>query len=140
MKRNFFSILTFIVCLMVFFSTTFAFAATNLMTYNGRGIRDKDSVETFVLSQSTTITLEHSTTGVTDNGTQPNEKCQLLVSLMKKGTFSYAETGDEIRTTGIESKSATWTKAKGTYKLHFATKMLTETWWPGANIEGRIYK
>lgn len=141
MKKNFFRICTLTLCFAIFFCTSVAFAAsTTLMSYNGIGIRDKDSVEKFTLGKSTTIHLEHETTAVEYNGPNEDSACELKVSLMKKNTLSYTETGDEIKTTGIQSKTATWTKAAGTYRLHFATKMKTETWWPGATINGRIYK
>ncbi len=141
MKKTNFRISAIVLCITVIFSTSVVFASTTtLMSYSGRGIRDKDSVETFSLSKNTTIHLEHKTTGVQYNGAQPDSKCSLQIALLKKGTFSYAATGDEVYMTGLGAKNTAWTKSSGTYRLHFATKALSETWWPGADIEGRIYK
>ena len=139
-KKVFSKILVVTFCLSLFLTTTVAFAATVLLSYNGTGIRDMDSAQTFELSSQTKITLKHNTTGVTYNVTQPNSKAVLTVNLMRKGFLFWGNTGDSITTTGIQSKTVTWTKSEGKYKLHFTTKALSETWWPGVNVNGTITK
>lgn len=139
-KKTFAKILIITFCISLILTTTVAFAATVLLSYNGTGIRSMDSAQTFELSSQTTIKLNHHTTGVTYNGTQPDNKAVLTVNLMRKGTIFWSNTGDSITTTGIQNKSATWTKSSGKYKLHFSTQALSETWWPGVNVNGTITK
>lgn len=139
-KKSLSKVIVVVFCLSIFLSTSVAFAATTLLSYSGTGIRDKSSAQTFELTKSTKIKLTHNTTGVTYNGTQPNSKAILTVDLMRKGTIFYSRTGDSITTTGIQSKTATWRKSSGKYKLHFTTKTWTETWWPGVNVNGKITK
>ena len=56
-KKVFSKILVVTFCLSLFLTTTVAFAATVLLSYNGTGIRDMDSAQTFELSSQTKITL-----------------------------------------------------------------------------------
>ncbi len=63
----------------------------------------------------------------------------LAISLVLTMTIASVQAQD-VSPIADNCRTATWTKAAGTYRLHFATKMKTETWWPGATINGRIYK
>lgn len=139
-KNYLFKLIVSAFCFAMIFSTSIAFAATTLLSYSATGVRDMHSANSFTLSSQTKVTLKHNTTGVTYNGTQPNSKAVLTVNLMRKGTVLYAKTGGSFTTTGIKSKTVSWKKSAGTYRLQFTTTALSETWWPGVDINGKVTK
>ena len=135
------SIMLITCCIMLASSTAVAFAASNLMTYNGTGIRQKASVHSFTLSKSTTFTVKHNTTGVTYIGTNSPSQYTLYIHLQKKNGLQYTNTGDSFSLKGIGSKNKTWTKAAGTYRLYFQSPYPGEGQvWAGFNINGKVVK
>ena len=127
---------TFFCVLLLCTMVTYA-ASTTLMTYNGTGIRDKNSVKTFTLSSTTTITVQHTTTGFEKN--LPVTK-YVEISLLRKGPFMYNKTGDSFCVYGVDSRSKSWTKDSGTYRLNFRTYGSYQGEWAGANIRGSVTK
>lgn len=145
-KKRKLELIALVLVLFFALSTVSAFAATTLMTYNGTEIRNKDSVNTFSLSGTTTITLNHKTTAWTGKGDLSNNECKITINLLKKGTIGYSDTGDSVTYVGVNSssyKTKSWTKASGTYRLHFKTGVTREMgsyYYPGADINGNIKK
>lgn len=65
MKKNCFlsKIAAFLLCFILLTSTTVVFAgSTNLMSYSGKGICAKASVQNFELTKDTKITIDHNQT------------------------------------------------------------------------------
>lgn len=87
-NRN--SVLLIVCCMILIAGTVSAYAATSLMTYNGSGIRQKVSVNSFTLSKSTIVTVKHSTTGVTYIGTNSPSNYTLKIYLQKKNGLKYS--------------------------------------------------
>lgn len=128
-------------CIMLLISTLTAHAATNLMEYNGTGIRQKSSVNSFTLNKKTTFTVKHNTTGVTYIGKNSPSKYTLNIYLQKKSGLQYSNTGDSFSLKGVGSKNKKWTKNKGTYRLYFQSPYPGEgKIWAGFNINGKIVK
>lgn len=128
-------------CIILLVSTAFAYAATNLMTYNGTGIRQKSSVNSFTLSKSTAFTVKHSTTGVKYIGNNSPSNYKLIIYLQKKNGLQYSNTGDSFSLKGTGNKSKSWTKGKGTYRLYFQSPYPGEgKVWAGFDINGKVVK
>ena len=125
---------TFFCVLLLCTMVTYA-ASTTLMTYNGTGIRDKNSVKTFKLSSTTTITVHHTTTGFEKN--LPVTK-YVEISLLRKTGFSFYKTGDSFCVYEANSGSKSWRKDSGTYRLNFRTYGSYQGEWAGANIRGSV--
>ena len=133
------AIVAFTTLLLVFMLMPSVFAgSTLLMSYDGTGIRSKDSVQNFQLTSSTNITLKHKTTAVSDIGIMDPKKCELIISLLKKGTLFYSATGNTLTVYGVSQSSVTWIKGSGKYKLHFETMRLVPDMWPSGNIFGTV--
>lgn len=122
----------------LFLCTTLAFAAsTTLMTYNGTGIRDKNSVSNFTLSSRSSFTVRHRTTSFE---TSVPVDMSVTISLLRKNGLSYNKTGDSFNVYGASSDSKSWTKDSGTYKLNFHTNGAWQGTWAAANISGSVTK
>lgn len=132
--------MAFLFCIILLASTTVAFAgSTTLITYAGSGIRSKKSVQNFELTESTKITVHHQQE--VNPAYLPRENyCSMRVSLQKKGTLFYSDTGDEFTLYGSNSTTKSWTKAKGTYRLWFSSIPLSDETWPAYEIEGKVTK
>ena len=121
-------------CTILIF-TSVALAGETLMTYKGKGIRDKMSVDSFKLTKKTKYVVSHKTTNDCPN----NLKMQ--IRLMKKnsaGAWKYAD--KKFTQTGKGSSSATWTDSKGNYRLHFYIPKPGYGSWGSMNIEGTVKK
>lgn len=132
-----------IFCVFVIMSTVTAFAATTtLLTYEGTGIRDKNTISQAKLSKKTTITVKHTTSDVVNIGKLDPNKYSLKVTLLKKGSISWNDTGDSFYVQGKTTKTVSWTKSAGTYKLNFYSKKPTSSGavWPAFDISGKITK
>lgn len=69
-------------------STTVVFAAsTTLMSYEGKGIRAKESVQTFELTKETKITIDHDQT-ISPSYAPRESVSSMTVILQKKELFS----------------------------------------------------
>ena len=109
------------------------------MTYEGFGIRSKKSAQNIELNAETSITVNHDQT--VNTAYLPRESsCSMTVSLQKKGLLVYSDTGDEFTLYGSNSTVKTWNKAKGTYRLWFASNALSDETWPSYDIEGKVTK
>lgn len=139
-KYNQLRIIISMFLVIVMLSTTTVFAATTLLSYDGTGIRGKDSVHSFELSKKSTITVKHTTTDIGSIGGKSPSNYSIVVSLLKKNNLFYNSTGDDFTVKGIKSKNATWTKSAGTYKLHFQAKKTTDGLSPAFDIKGKVVK
>lgn len=139
MKKYFLSkITTFLLCFILLASTFVAFAAsTELLSYNGTGIRSKASVQNFKLTKETTITINHNQT-VNPAYQMREPYCSMKVSLQKKGTIFYSDTGDSVTTYGSGGFKRSYTKSSGTYRLYFASIPLADETWPAYDINGTV--
>lgn len=140
MKKNYFlaKITTFLLCFILLASTVVAFAAsTELLSYNGKGIRSKASVNNFKLTKETTITIDHNQT-VNPAYQMRESYCSMEVSLQKKGTIFYSNTGDSVTTYGSGGFTRSYTKSAGTYRLYFSSIPLADETWPAYDINGTI--
>lgn len=117
-------------------------SVTSLMAFAGDGIRNKDSEHTFTLSKTKKIKVSHSTSKWVDKGDLTNSQCKMTISLLKKGSLGgYNDTGDKFSLVGVGGKQVIYTKAAGTYRLHFkvsVTKQGGSQYYPGANINGNV--
>lgn len=126
---------TFIFCIIMIFSSITAFAATTLLSYNGTGIGGKYSVNSFSLSDTTSITINHNTSAWTN--CSPSASPTLNIQVRKKNIVGlYAETGNEFSKTGTGSTSMSYSLNSGTYKLYFYTNHATAK----ADIDGSVTK
>lgn len=139
-KCNKLKIIISMFLVIVMLSTTTVFAATTLLSYDGSGIRSKDSVNSFSLSKKTTITVKHTTTDIKSIGSKSPSNYSIIVSLKKKNNLFYTLTGDDFTVKGITSKNTTWTKSAGTYKLYFHGKKTTDGLSPAFDIKGKVVK
>lgn len=124
-----------VLCVLVVVSTV-AFAEGELMTYNGEGIMDKDSIGKFTLEETRTFTVYHNTSSFPVLA--PGSTGSVTISLLRKGAFFFNETGDEFTVVGVAAGYKRWTKTAGTYKLHFRVDGSNYGILPTANINGRV--
>ncbi|HHW94751.1 MAG TPA: hypothetical protein GX736_02335 [Mogibacterium sp.] len=140
-KKNRTKITLFLCCIFISINTIFAYAVTTIMTYNGEGIRQKPSVNSFSLSKTTSITVKHNTTAVRYIGTTSPDNYKLIIYLQRKNGLSYSYTGDSFSLKGIGSKSKTWNKGSGRYRLFFQSPYPGEGQiWAGFDINGKVTK
>lgn len=133
-------VIAFLFCIILLASTTVAFAgSTTLMTYEGIGIRSKKSVQNFELTKTTSITIDHNQT-VNAAYQHRKDYCSMTVSLQKKGTIFYSDTGDEFTIYSDGGTIKTWSKAKGTYRLWFHSAEISDGTWPAYDIDGKVTK
>ncbi len=142
MKKNYFlsKITTFLLCFILLASTTVAFAAsTPLMSYNGKEIRAKASVNNFKLTNQTTFTIDHNQT-INAAYKARESSCSMTVKLQKKGTIVYSDTGDSVKTYGTDGFRKSYTKSSGTYRLYFSSTALSDGIIPSFDINGTVKK
>lgn len=140
MKKNYFllKVTTFLLCFILLASTVVAFAASaELLSYNGTGIRSKASVNNFKLTKETTITIDHNQT-VNPAYQMREPYCSMTVSLQKKGTFFYSDTGDSVTTEGSGGFVKSYKKSSGTYRLYFYSMPFSDNTWPAYDINGTV--
>lgn len=115
-------IITF--CAIMTFSSVTAFAATTILTYDGTGIGGKISVNSFTLSSTTTVTINHTTSAWT--GVSSGSTPTLKIQVRKKNLAGlYTNTGNEFQKTGTGSTSKSYSLGSDNYKLYFYTSHST---------------
>lgn len=140
MKRKKILRVSIISLCLIMLLTTLAFGATTLMSYNGTGIRDKESAQTFNLSKKSSVTVNHASTAVGVDGFKGTIK--LTVYLQKKnsnGNFVNTSHNFSLTGSGKKEKKVTWSLEKGTYRLYFkSTKDMPSNVWPQFDVKGTV--
>ncbi len=127
---------TFTFCAFMIVSTLTTFASTTyatLMSYEGWGIAGKDSVQTFIINDTDTVTINHTTTRWTN--ASPSASPTLDVEIRKKNFLGYfAGTGKFLSKSGTGSASKSFSLTDGHYRLYFSTSHSTAK----ADIKGNV--
>lgn len=127
---------TFAFCCFMIAGTLTTFASTTyatLMSYEGWGIAGKDSVQTFIINDTDTVTINHTTSRWTN--ASPSVSPTLDVEITKKNAFGYfAGTGKFLSKTGTGSASKSFNLSNGHYRLYFSTSHSTAK----ADINGNV--
>ena len=120
MKKRIKCLVAIVICTFLFSLT--AYAGGTLMTWEGTGIHNKASVQSFDVSKSTDITISSTIHHNTCYPTQPT----LYLTLQKKVLLGYDKyKGFTHKDRG--SKTFYTTVEKGTYRMYFVTEGSTCT-------------
>ena len=118
-KKKLSNIIIISICIVLLCPMLQAFAAsTTLLTYSGKGIRGKDSVNTFSLTKNTDIKITHNTTGWVGIDGRNKDDLYVKISVKEKGLLFYNETGNSFKVYGIGKRTKTFTEGKGFFGKH----------------------
>lgn len=113
--------------------TTTVFAKSTLMTYQGWGIRGKESIQSFSLNSDTYVTVAHTNSNFSYNAYGEDV---MDVTFQSKGLLGvWSSTGYKFRTRGNTTSYYSTTLPGGnTYRLYFNTAYQGAV----ANISGKV--
>ncbi len=109
------------------------------MSYEGKGIRAKESVQTFELTKETKITIDHDQT-ISPSYAPRESVSSMTVILQKKGVIFYSDTGDSVKTYSSGGFIRSYTKSSGKYRLYFSSTVLSDNTIPSFDIIGTVTK
>lgn len=123
------TLFTTILSVFIFMGIT-VFASGTLLTYQGWGIRGKESVQNFTINSDTYVTLTHTNSNFAYNGYGEDV---MVITYQKKG-FWWSNTEYSVTTRGNGSTTYSTTLPRGTYRLYFNTIYQGAT----ADISGNV--
>lgn len=104
----------FIFCFSLLFGSTIAFAGSSqLLSYDGKNIRSKETVNSFELNSETTFTVNHTQT-LNSTYVPRESQCKMETKLQRKGFVFYSDTGDTKTVTGTGGFTSTLKKSGDT--------------------------
>ena len=119
MKKRLVSLFCSTVLLTIIAMTSTVLAAGTLMTYQGWGIRGKDSVQSFSIGSTTYINLTHTNSNFAYNN--PSEAIMDVTFTTKSFWGGWVKTPYSLRTQGNGTSYYSTNLPANTYKLYFNT-------------------